>query len=90
MKAEKGITLVALVITIIVLLILAMVAIKIVLDSAIINHAENARNDYQAAQVEEETAINNATIKMNEIVANKTTTPGNTASGNTTGNNTTP
>ena len=51
MKAEKGITLVALVITIVILIILAVVAINSAFgDNGLINHAERAK-DYQANAV---------------------------------------
>lgn len=46
-KQQKGITLVALIITIIVLLILAVVTIAAVTGDRIINHAENARDQYR-------------------------------------------
>ena len=72
MKAEKGITLVALVITIIVLLILAMVSIKLVLDSRIISHAENAADNYTAAAEEEKVELNEAANTMDNIIANLT------------------
>ncbi len=58
MKAEKGITLVALVITIIVLLILAMVSIALVMNTGIINHANNAVTKYNDAQVNEQQQLN--------------------------------
>lgn len=49
-KKEKGITLVALVVTIVVLLILAGVSISLVLDqNGIINKAKGARTEYQKA-----------------------------------------
>ena len=69
MRGQKGITLVALIITIIVLLILAVVAIGAVSNTGIINHAQNATNDYSHAQTAEETEVNNATGLMNNIVA---------------------
>lgn len=50
---NKGITLIALIITIIVLLILAMVSIKLVWDGGIITHAQNAVNAYNEAQTNE-------------------------------------
>ena len=50
LKKEKGITLIALVITIIVLLILAIVTIRIVVNQNIINHANNAVTAYNEAQ----------------------------------------
>lgn len=58
MRGQKGITLVALIITIIVLLILAVVAIAAVSGNGILNHAQNARNEYQAAQTNEATVMN--------------------------------
>ena len=56
-KREKGITLIALIITIIVLLILAVVTIKELTDSSIINYAQNSANDYKAAKEEENTIL---------------------------------
>lgn len=64
MRGQKGITLVALIITIIVLLILAVVAISAVSDNGIIDHAKNAKRDYQAAQVEENTTLKNYLTKL--------------------------
>ena len=69
MKNEKGITLVALVITIIVLLILAIVSVKILTDSSIIGHANNAVTAYGAAQEAEETSISNAESKMDDYAS---------------------
>ena len=53
-KLEKGITLIALIITIIVLLILAVVTIGAVQKSKIISHAQKAKNDYTTAQEKEQ------------------------------------
>lgn len=64
MKAQNGITLVALVITIIVLLILAMVTISIVMREGIINHANNAVRAYNAAQTNESEYLNYAENQM--------------------------
>ena len=50
LKEEKGLTLVALIITIVVLLILAVVAIGAVQDSNIIGHAQNAAGSYNQAK----------------------------------------
>ena len=52
-NTQKGITLVALVITIIVLLILAVVSIKIVFDGGLITKTSDAKEVNRAAQVEE-------------------------------------
>ena len=58
MKAEKGITLVALVITIIVLLILAMVSISLVMNTGIIDRSNNAVTAYNEAQTNEQQQLN--------------------------------
>ena len=58
LKTSNGITLIALVITIIVLIILAGVSINLVLgNNGIITRARDARNNYQKAVAEEETAL---------------------------------
>ncbi len=59
MKNEKGITLVALIITIIVLLILAVVTISAVNEGSLFSHANNAATSYSKAQDEENTMIAN-------------------------------
>ena len=57
-KKDSGITLIALVITIIVLIILAGVSINLVLgNNGIITRAREAKNNYQKAAAEEETAL---------------------------------
>ena len=57
MNKNKGITLVALVITIIVLIILAGVSINAVQNGGIINNAKLAKNEYNEEKVEEETEL---------------------------------
>jgi len=52
-KLEKGITLIALIITIVILLILAVVTIGAVQNGGIITHAQNTKLIYQVAQIEE-------------------------------------
>ena len=52
-KFEKGITLIALIITIVVLLILAVISIKAVQDGGIITHAQNSASRMNKAQIEE-------------------------------------
>lgn len=54
---QKGITLIALIITIIVLLILAVVTIGSIQNSNIITYAQNAEGDYNQAKVDEESTI---------------------------------
>ena len=53
MKKQKGITLIALIITIVVLMILAVVTINSVKDGGIITHAQNAATKMNKAQIEE-------------------------------------
>ena len=57
LKNNKGITLVALIITIIVLLILAMVTIKAIKDDSLIVEVEAAKKEYQAGQEKEELVL---------------------------------
>ena len=59
MRENKGITLVALIITIIVLLILAVVTISAVNEGSLFAHANNAATTYSEAQKEENTMIAN-------------------------------
>ena len=60
MKAQKGITLVALVITIIVLLILAMVSISIVNQQGLFDRANNAATTHNKAKEGEQANITEA------------------------------
>ena len=53
-KTQKGITLIALIITIVVLMILAAVTINSVKDGGIITHAQDAANDYTVASEKEQ------------------------------------
>lgn len=69
LKKEKGITLLALIITIIVLLILAMVSIKLVKDGAIIQHAKNATSIYSEKQIIEKVKLAYSATKMDSISA---------------------
>ena len=70
MRGQKGITLVALIITIIVLLILAVVTIGAVTDSDIIKHAQNASTEYNTAKANEETQITTGETILSNIVEN--------------------
>lgn len=56
-KLEKAITLVALIITIVVLLIVATVSIGVIKNSQIITYAQDAKNKYNKSQIEEEVAL---------------------------------
>ncbi|MBQ2917325.1 MAG: type II secretion system protein [Clostridia bacterium] len=53
MKGQKGITLVALVITIIVMLILVAVSVSVALNGGLFDKAKEAGKDYQNAQANE-------------------------------------
>ena len=67
-KAERGITLVALVVTIIVLIILAAVTLSLVLgQNGLLNKASSAGKNYNAAQVEEGNQLNTL---WNDVQAN--------------------
>ena len=57
LKNNEGITLIALVITIVVLLILAMVSINLVMNSGIIAHAENAVEKYEIEEEKEKVTL---------------------------------
>ena len=68
LKNQKGITLVSLVITIVVMLILAAVAISIVVgDGSVTDHAANAGTQWNAAVANEQGEINNALTHLNKI-----------------------
>lgn len=76
MKEQKGITLVALVITIIILLILAMVSISLVMNTGIIERSNNAVTAYNEAQTNEQQQLNAVENYMtNYMPASTTTTP---------------
>ncbi len=65
-KQERGITLVALVVTIVVLLILAGVSISMVLgQNGIVTKAQDAKKNYTASANEELTGMNTAIDWMN-------------------------
>ena len=68
-KKERGITLIALIVTIIVLLILAGVTISLAVNNnGIFTKAKTAGNTYQKAQYNEETGINTADKEMQNII----------------------
>ena len=75
LKADKGITLVALIITIIVLLILAGVSISMVLgDNGLINKAQNSVNTYDNSAVKENVMLNSIENKFEQYLFNLTGT----------------
>ena len=65
-KTEKGITLVALIITIVVLLILAVVTITSVKDTRIIGHAENASQEHVIGDEKERIQLAYSNYKINK------------------------
>ena len=66
-KNIKGITLVALVVTIIILLILAGVAITTLTQTGLFENAKQAKNKTENAQIEENTILGSYENKINEI-----------------------
>ena len=73
LKSQKGITLVALVITIIVLLILAGVTISLVLNNGLIDRAENSVQQYDDKSKNEMQQLNHAENLFNAYYTNLTT-----------------
>ena len=79
-KQEKGITLIALVVTIVVLLILAGVSLSLVLNNnGVISRAKEAKNRYAEAQTNEEKQLNEVADWIKETVGD--TTGGGSAGG---------
>ena len=72
-KTQKGITLIALVITIIVLLILAVVSVQIITNQGIIQHAENAVNLYEQKQDNELEQFNLVEQELNQYATGSNT-----------------
>ena len=71
-KEKRGITLIALVVTIIVLLILAGISISMLTgQNGILNRAKEAKESTQQAQEDEQTAINNTSNFINSYVNGK-------------------
>ena len=69
LKTKKGITLIALVVTIVVLLILAGVSISLVLDkNGIIKKSKDARREYGASKTNEQKQMDNANDWIDEAV----------------------
>ena len=72
-RQEKGITLIALIITIVVLLILAVVTINSIQGDGIIQYASNAVDDYTAKSNEEQEKINTLLGQIEESLKEKIT-----------------
>lgn len=77
LKKEKGITLVALIITIIVLIIMVAVSVKIALDTGIINLASEGTENYANVQKTEEEIMKNIDGAAKNVVSNITQNGGN-------------
>jgi len=75
MKNQKGITLVALIITIIVMLILVSVSIAVVINSDLIGTANSAKTQTEGHYTSEGTM--NDTVNINNQMVNISTTYGN-------------
>ena len=71
MKNTKGITLVALVVTIIILLILAGVAITALMQTNLFKQAEQAKNATENAQKEENVILGSYEDKIDEIIGSR-------------------
>lgn len=72
LKEQKGITLIALIISIIILLILAMVSIRLLINGGIITRAENATNQYEIAQEKEKIALGYSEYQMSKYTGGAT------------------
>ena len=75
-KAQKGITLVALIITIVILLILAAVAIDAIQNENILSHVKNATEKYNQAVQKEQEMLNEYTNFLNDTDLEKDETEG--------------
>ena len=81
-KQEKGITLIALVVTIIIMLILAGVSIKLAIDNnGVLENAKEAKDQYEQAQANDESGLEDLASKLKEqIDANKNNNSGSGSS----------
>ena len=81
-KKERGITLIALVVTIVVLLILAGVSISLVINNnGVISKAKDARDKYAEAQTNDEKQLNEVSDWIKEAVGDTTGGSGSTVDG---------
>lgn len=73
MQEEKGITLIALIVTIITMLILAGISIKLAIDNnGVIENAKEAKNQYEQSQTEEDSKLSDlSSIMKNKLDANR-------------------
>ena len=70
LKNQKGITLVALVVTIVVLIILATISIQLAVNSGIIGQAQKAKTMYEGTSTKFNELEANITEYINHIIAN--------------------
>ena len=84
-KQEKGITLIALVVTIIIILILAGVSIKLAIDNnGVIENAKEAKDQYEQAQANDESGLNDLSSELRrQLDANRNNNSGSGSSGST-------
>ena len=77
-KQEKGITLIALVVTIIIMLILAGVSIKLAIDNnGVIENAKEAKDQYEQAQANDESGLNDLSSELRrQLDANRNNNSG--------------
>ena len=72
LKQQKGITLIALVITIVILIIIATITVSITLSqSGLFNRAHTAVNQYKEAETEELKSLTNTEHFVNDIIKNQ-------------------
>ena len=74
-KRSEGITLIALIITIIILIILAMVSVRIVTDSNITKHAENAADTYTVEQEKELIGVGYSNYRLEKYSPSEAANP---------------
>lgn len=72
-QEEQGITLIALIVTIIIMLILAGISIKLAIDNnGVIENAKEAKNQYEQAQTEDDSKLSDlSSIMKNKLDANR-------------------
>lgn len=73
MQKERGITLIALIVTIITMLILAGISIKLAIDNnGVIENAKEAKNQYEQAQTEDDSKLSDlSSIMKNKLDAKR-------------------
>ena len=71
-KTQKGITLIALIITIVILLIIAVVTIGSIQNSKIIDHAQNASSKYTLEQEKEQIELALGEWQIQKVLGGKT------------------